>query len=480
MGWYMVVLLNDVSRHVATRLTFGLNAQLSREVTASGWKNWLSSQLLPMRLNDAAADAVATWFPRLSLTPLEMWQGRLADEFSAEDVMSDFVRWTLMRRTLSKRQLHELMVDFWTSLLYIPAPVGAAWPHRVAYDRAIRQHALGTFEQLLKTAVTHPGMTCYLTNAQSTKDSLNENLGRELLELHTVGHDANYSESDVLNSARILTGYNVDVWNTWRATYNQAGHYVGSVQVLGFRSTNSDRDGRPVARSYLKYLSLHPETATRVAERLCRRLVSDDPSEAIVHQIATVFRESGTDIKETLRAVTRHPEFLASEGQKLRTPHEDLVATYRSLDVSPLEPYNLTDLATVSIYQAQQIGQHPFEWPRPDGAPDVSDAWLSAGRILASFAVHGGLATATWPRTGVRYVPPTERLPPLPASLAEIVDYLSRQVLFRPVPASLLRAACTIVAMEPSTIVSSRNDITDFQVALLVKTLLDSPQHMTR
>lgn len=107
------------------------------------------------------------------------------------------------------------------------------------------------------------------------------------------------------DSARILTGYHLEQWTTLKHTYRPQNHYVGRVKVLGFTSANTSSDGRAVLQSYLRYLAKHPATARRIASRLCRRFVSDHPSDAIVTAVAQAYLASGTDIKTTLRAWSR-------------------------------------------------------------------------------------------------------------------------------------------------------------------------------
>ena len=176
--------------------------------------------------------------------------------------MTDLAGWTMMRRVLSNRQLHEVMVEFWSNLLHIPLGDDNAWPYRVSYDSMIRAHALGSFDDMLVAATTHASMGLYLDNAISTKDAPNENLGRELLELHSVGVDAGYTEKDVLNSARILTGYRVDP--TGRSSRSTTTRRRTTPAHQGARVHRGERQARTVeaaTEKYVRYLAHHPATA---------------------------------------------------------------------------------------------------------------------------------------------------------------------------------------------------------------------------
>jgi len=154
------------------------------------------------------------------------------------------------RRTVSRRQVHEVMTEFWQDHLDVSVHSDGAFTHRFSFDQVVREHALGTFADLLHATTTHPAMGIYLNNAVSTRTHPNENLGRELLELHTVGRGG-YSEEDVKGYARILTGWRVDMWRTWDAWYSLADHWTGPVRVLGFTDANvprSETEGRALTR----------------------------------------------------------------------------------------------------------------------------------------------------------------------------------------------------------------------------------------
>ena len=128
-------------------------------------------------------------------------------------------------------------------------------------------------------------MLMFLGNAGSTKAHPNENLGRELLELHTVGI-GNYTEEDVKNSARILTGHRADLYKTWEPYYSAKDHWTGPVQVMGFRHPNADADGRAVTDAYLSYLAHHPATARRIATKLVKAFVADAVPTTLVDRLA--------------------------------------------------------------------------------------------------------------------------------------------------------------------------------------------------
>lgn len=396
-------------------------------------------------------------------------------------MQADFARWTLLRRVFSRRQVHEAVAETWSNLLHIPAPLGKSFPHRMSYDSMIREHALGRFDDLLLAAETHPAMLCYLDNARSSQRAPNENLGREVLELHTVGRDADFTEADVHDSAMIFTGWRVDMFTTWEPFYAPEDHYVGRVDVMGFSHPNGAPDGREVTKEYLRWLAHHPATARRICRRLAVRFVVDEPSRALVEDLAGVYVESGTSIRGTLRALVDHPAFDESRGLKVRTPSEDLVNTYRVMGVEIDPPKGVDNEAAHAVLSlSQSMGQRPFGWERPDGFPDVAPTWSSASRMLGSWRVHRNTALGAYPKEGIHYLPDEAWLPPLPARFEAVVDGVSRRLLARPASATLIEAASTATDVAPQELLTDDNPLTSNRLAQLLTAVLDTPEHMTR
>ncbi len=193
-----------------------------------------------------------------------------------------------------------------------------------------------------------------------------------------------------------------------------------------------------------------------------------------------MFSRSGTDIKETLRALVRHPEFKASAGKKVRTPSEDLVATLRAYDVDITRPQRESDAANAIYYLSKNMGQAPFGWERPDGFPDNGAAWSSAARMMGSFHVHYALAAGFYPSTGVNYRSKESWLPQPRIRFDEFVDHLCRTLQGRPSTRLLLGAACIATDMRPGDVVSRDHVLINYRMPRLLGILLDTPAHMTR
>jgi uncharacterized protein (DUF1800 family) len=270
-----------------TRFSYGLNPTLAHQVRkAGGGHAWFERQLRPSTIADGDAAKVDTWWPELRFSPTKLWQRQIQQVQGGWEVMANYQRRALQRRLRTNRPVLEMMSEFWENHLNVPVNGDAQFTYRAAYGDMIRKHALGRFSDLLVHAITHPAMLIYLDQATSTKAHPNENLGRELLECHTVGR-GHYTEDHVKASARILTGYTVDMWDTWQALYNPEEHWRGTVKVMGFKDSNKKKDGQKLTRRYLDYLAHHPDTARRIAWKLATKFVRDDPSSALVGHLAT-------------------------------------------------------------------------------------------------------------------------------------------------------------------------------------------------
>ncbi len=273
--------LDAATVHLLKRTTFGLTPELVAEVKSLGAAAWLNQQLNPSAINDAECDAMLTRFPLYNATPQQLVSQL---DNGSWDSMFDVVRATMARNLWSKRQLFEVMVEFWTNHLNVTTPSSDVWAGRAWEDLNVtRKHALGRYEDMLLASAKSPSMGFYLNNFDSTGTNPNENYARELLELHTVGVDAGYTHDDIVGAAKALTGhYYWAPWNggdssnngTWR--YVPSRHYVGPVRVMGWSHANSTAaGGAEVTDSLVRYLAKHPSTANMIAKKLATRFVSD-------------------------------------------------------------------------------------------------------------------------------------------------------------------------------------------------------------
>jgi uncharacterized protein (DUF1800 family) len=472
---------SETELHYLNRLGCGFTPATFAQLTAAGSAAaWLTRQLDPGSIAESdAARAVPGWFPDMDSSVTAKWATNQAGTKGSWQYAEDFAGYSMLRQVYSTRQVFENMVGFWSHHLHVNADHDSAWLYRKSYDDTIRAHALGTFEELLVACSLHPAMLLYLDTYTSVKNAPNENQGRELLELHTVGRAAGYTEQMVKDSAKILSGYTVDAWKTWAPSYDARRHTTGPVQVLGFSAANASADGSALTVDYLKHLAHHPATATRIATKLCRHFVADQPSDALVRSVAQAFTDSGTDIKATLRALVAHPDFLAGRGLLVRNPVEDFVATCRVLGLQVLAPTGEESFARACIWLPQTTLL--YQWPRPDGLPLGDAAWSSATRMLSSFQMHWDLAAGWWPTQDVTYRKTgADWLPQASLRLDAYVDHLSRQVLGKPADARTLAAVLGVTGYPASTLVSRTHQVAGWMHVRVMGVLLDSPDHMRR
>lgn len=479
-------LLSRADRHLVSRFSYGVTPALAREVQAAGGaRKWFEKQLTPGAVKEGGVTGLRGWWgPGLSYVgnagAASLWDRQKREIEGGWEVMASYQRWALVRRIRSRRQVLETMSEFWENHFNVPVNGDAAFTWRTDYGMKLRAAALTSFADLLRIATLHPAMGIYLSNAVSTKSAPNENLGRELLELHTVGRTAGYTEDDVKNSARILTGYRVAMWQDFSATYKPQDHWTGPVTVMGWSHDNADPNGQQVAKEYLDFLAHHPATARRIARKLCVKFVGDNPPEGLVERLARVYRQNDTQIKPVLRALVNSREFKASVGKKVRDPGEDVVATYRLLRVGLKKPATDGAAANAILWQAAEMGSSPYSWPRPDGQPVNNEAWSSPSRMLASMSTHYVMSGGWWPTAGITYRTPRAWAGSRPIRFDMLVDKLSQEILHKRSTAALLEACCSAVGVRPRDRITTSHAVLQWDFPRLLTTFFDSPDFYLR
>ena len=482
----------DEALHLLRRATYGPTPASLAEVTARGTSAWLERQLVPDAISDPQGDAIEALYPEARWTIRQVYREVAAGRLNrySWDVMEPLGHYTLAMATWSSRQLFEVMVEFWSNHLNVANPSDGVWDNRQDYDRrVIRAHAFGKFSAMLAASAAHPAMLSYLNQADSTRIAPNENYGRELLELHTVGVDAGYSEAMVLDSARIMTGYTLQ-WDERSPRYREflyepTIHWTGHVRVLGFSHRNAAHDGRPVVDAYLDYLAHHPATARTIARKLAIRFVADDPPTSLVNRLAATYLAHDTAIVPVLRVLFASPEFRTARNAKVRRPYEDLIATLRTLGYRVLPPGAGTEArrkGPEALYWTSVSLQHaPLAWTQPDGYPDTAVAWASAGGLLNRWNMHQGLAGGWWPAKDRIVVPDLPAL--LPRRLTTygaLVDSLSTRLTGEILPPREAAAVLTFLGRSASTHVQPHDSAVTWDLTRTVALLLDSANHQVR
>ncbi|GAA3945690.1 DUF1800 domain-containing protein [Actinoplanes auranticolor] len=470
----------DPLLHLLRRATWGPTPASVTEIRRLGAAAWLNRQLAAGTIPDKVCDSVLTRLPltRLSVGGVRAKVKAGAVKMYGWDTLLQVGYAAIARATWSNRQLFEVMVDFWSNHLNVTCPSGDVWDSRQDYDRTvIRAHALGRFSDMLKASARHPAMLTYLDNRFSSKAAPNENYGRELLELHTVG--LVYSETDVKNAARLLTGRTVS-WQTGTYRYDQKAHATGPVTVLGFRHANkTPAGGEAASTALLDYLATHPATAKRIATKLCIRFVSDEPPATLVAALAKVYLANRSAIAPVLRALFTSAEFAASAGAKTRTPLEDVVATVRILGYGP-ETTGIKGVQAL-YWMAQEAGQAPLAWAPPNGYPDVATAWASPSGHLMRWNMHLNVAAGWWPNTLVRPANlMTGLIGTLPSTYGGLIDAVAVRLFGRTLNTEHTAALTAFYDKSPASALKPSDAAAGWASPYLVALMLNSPYFAVR
>jgi uncharacterized protein (DUF1800 family) len=377
----------------------------------------------------------------------------------SREVLSDLTEQKILRAAYSDRQLEEVMTDFWFNHFNVFAGKGATQQYLTSYERdVIRPHVLGKFRDLLGATAQSPAMLFYLDNWQSAdpdaqmgpmgrmgrggllgagrpgqngrlgrpgqagrlggfggrgmpmppgaenpkapqrqKRGLNENYGRELMELHTLGVDGGYTQEDVINVARAFTGWTIlGPRQGGDFRFEPRIHDAKEKIVLGhkIKAGGGQSDGEAV----LDILAKHPATATFISTKLVRRFVADTPPPALVERAAARFRETDGDIREVVATILTSPEFFSAEAYraKVKSPFEFVVSAVRATGTE-------VSSAMFLAQQVRQLGMPLYGCQPPTGYPDKAEAWVNTGALLnrMNFAVQlvGGRMRGVQPGT---------------------------------------------------------------------------------
>ncbi len=348
-------------------------------------------------------------------------------------VLIELSQQKVLRAVYTERQLQEVLTDFWFNHFNVDARKGRDRFLLTEYERdAIRPRVLGRFRDLLEATAKSPAMLFYLDNWMSAdpngphpeaaanpprfgrngfpgrrpfvqppfpprplqpaqqRRGLNENYGRELMELHTLGVDGGYTQKDVTEVARAFTGWTIaNPLQGGGYRFEPRLHDPGEKIVLGHRiDDGGERDGEHV----LDILARHPSTARFIATKLARRFVSDVPPAALVDRAAARFRDTDGDIREVLRTILTSPEFLAPETvrAKVKTPFEFVVSAVRATgaDVQDARPL---------VRALQQLGMPLYQCQPPTGYKDTAEAWVNSGALVARMNIALALAANRMP-----------------------------------------------------------------------------------
>lgn len=380
-------LKSSLAWHLARRVCPAPTNGIAAEIKKMGYDAWIERQLYPSKIDDSRAEKIiAKHLSWADKTTKQVDKESHGEAWRAGKAMS--ISRTL-RQIYTTRYLNESMIDVMGDHLYVGAD-GKAGSFAGWFNTSVlRKYALGKYSDMLSAAIHHPAMLLYLDNQLNSADNPNENLGRELLELHTVGA-GNYTETDVRNSALLLTGHGMD-WQTYKYAFSKWDHYVGPLKIMGFSHPNASREAGPNAlKKYLSYLAHHPATARHVCRRLAVRFVSDSPSDALVNRLAQVYLSHDTSLRSVMRVLLKSDEFKGSIGAKWRRPQELMATMIKLQKPSAIKPAGTQGKELWSITGTVQwllytCGHQPRMWDTVNGYPDQARVWTSTQAMLANF-----------------------------------------------------------------------------------------------
>lgn len=351
------------------RVTNGVTEVELKLAQKLGFNGYLNYHLGWSKIDDAEAQAfVSQNYPLIAQGVDQLYN---VDQGMVEDQLQEA---SLYRAAFSKRQLYERMVEFWND--HFNVAISQVRYLKVVEDReVIRRHALGKFPELLRATAHSPSMLEYLDNTRNRQRTLNENYAREIMELHTLGVDGGYTQTDVRELARVFTGWTLSGRGVF--AFDPAGHDFGAKTVLGksfaAMPATAGAAGKSEGDQMLDLLIAHPSTARYIATKLLRFLLQYEPTATQVSAVASVYTRTQGDIPAMVRAVLT-PANVTAAAPKFKRPYSYMLSALRA--VKP----QVTKVSTVTGRWLTTLGQPMFYWEFPDGYPDRADYW--AGGLL--------------------------------------------------------------------------------------------------
>ena len=366
------------------RVTNGATEEEMKLAQKLGFYGYLNYHLQPAKIEDGQAQSwVGQNAPLLNSGPDALYN---LDQRIPEDQL---IIAAIYRAAFSKRQLEQRVVELWSDHFNIE------WA-KVRYlklidDReVVRKYALGKFPELLKASAHSPAMLEYLDNTRNRRTTLNENYAREIMELHTVGVNGGYTQVDVRELARCLTGWTLQGRGTF--AFDPNGHDFTEKTVWGNKiaamPASAGAAGVADGDTMINFLVAHQKTGEFVGYKMMRYLLQYDPSAAQIAAVASVYKKTGGDIPSMVRAILTPTNLLATTP-KYKRPYTYLLGAMRAT----LNPAQVAKLDALAFRYLPLLGQGMFEWSPPDGYPDRADYW--AGGVLQRWNFATYITTTT-------------------------------------------------------------------------------------
>jgi uncharacterized protein (DUF1800 family) len=428
---------------LARKVSFGLTASEAARAKVMGYSQYLEYQLAPELIDDSAVDSfVSTNFPSIGYD--------LPTLFATDaTVVQNQLTWaTIYRSAFSTRQLYERLVEFWSDHFNISMEK-VGYLKVVDDNNVIRQYAMTTFPQLLKASAHSPAMLLYLDQTMSNKTAPNQNYAREIMELHTLGVNGGYTQTDVAELSRVLTGWTIAGKGTF--SFNSNLHDYGSKSVLGIAipaaSSATGAAAQAEGEGMLNVLAAHPSTATFISTKMLQYFLRYDPSPAQIAEVAQVYASTSGDIKSMLRTILSIDNVTGAPA-KFKRPYHLVMSALRALNPA------VTAAGVTSVSgQVNTVGQLPFTWLTPDGFPDSVEYW--SGNMLTRWNYATFVSNANSATTVQFNVAPFMN----PATPSAIVAAINAALFAGEMPARLATELTNYVSTNPTSAALVRETI---------------------
>ena len=426
---------------------------------------FVDQQLNPAAIDDSALETRlnGAGYTTLNKSLTQLWADHRIITTDSSAPARETQRAALVRATHSRRQLQEVMVDFWQNHFNVAITNPGASPVYVHYNRdVIRANVFGNFRAMLEAVGQSTAMLYYLNNASNSRSGPNENYARELLELHAFGaenylgfvnpsqvppapedsaYPIGYTDLDVYDTAAAFTGWTVKdgrngfpTENDGTFAYRQAMHDAGPKQVLGM-FINPEQGALKDGRDIYDRIASHPRVAKFICKKLIRRFVSDRPEQSLIDSAAAIFRanwQNPNQLRLTLRHILLSDAFIHGWGQKNRRPFELMAAAMRACGSDWTIKGNSETRSNDFMGRLATTGHAPYDWAAPNGYPDVGVTWAGSNNMVTSWKMLSWLTETV--DTDVALTP---LLPILTQSRANVpswtannlVDYWCQRIL---------------------------------------------------